>query len=63
MKEMLISWEEIAAYLRVSRKTAQRMEKVAELPIRRKGKGFVYAFKDEVDGWLTEPQQAAMYNE
>ncbi|HNT33922.1 MAG TPA: helix-turn-helix domain-containing protein [bacterium] len=57
MREMLISWEEIAGYLRISRKTAQRMEKSSELPVRRKGRGFVYAFKDEVDTWLNRPPQ------
>jgi len=57
MTDLLLTWEEISEYLRMSRRTAQRMERDERLPIRRKGKGYVYALRDEVDAWLTEPAQ------
>lgn len=55
MRYLLRSWPEIAAYIGVDARTAQRYEKCAELPVLRKGGGTkprVYAFKDELDGWL-----------
>jgi len=63
MGNMLLTWEEIAGYLRISRRSAQRMEKICDLPVRRKGRGFVYAFKEEIDSWLKGPGEHSDKNE
>jgi len=53
-REMLTSWKEIASYLRVDIKTAQRYEKKFDLPVHRR-EGFlrsrVFAYTDEIDRW------------
>lgn len=47
----LDTWGEIAAYLKVEQRTAQRWEEIKELPIHRLG-ARVYAYKPELDAWL-----------
>jgi hypothetical protein len=53
-REMLMSWKEIASYLRVDIKTAQRYEKKFGLPVHRRT-GFlrsrVFAYTDEIKRW------------
>lgn len=54
-RERLSSWKEIAVYLRVDLKTAQRWEARRGLPVRRvpgEGRRAVFAFQDELDQWL-----------
>jgi len=57
------SWKEIASYLSVTVRSAQRWEVTAGLPVHRHGTGpsaRAYAFKDELDGWLADgPLRAA----
>jgi hypothetical protein len=51
----LNSWKEIAGFLRVDVKTAQRWESSRGLPVRRlpgEGRKTVFAFQDEIEGWL-----------
>ena len=51
------SWKEIAAYLGVDQRTCHRWEKSLNLPVHRiegGGKGSVFAYKDELDGWILE---------
>lgn len=54
------SWKQVAAYLGREVRTVQRWEKLEELPVRRhihvKG-GTVFAFKNEIDAWLTSRGQ------
>jgi hypothetical protein len=49
-------WSEIAAYLDIDPRTAQRYEKTRQLPVRRRPNGGpkspVYAFKKDLDLWL-----------
>lgn len=50
-------WKEISAYLRRSEKTCQRWEEELGLPIHRLDgtpKARVFAYSDELDGWLAE---------
>ena len=52
--ERLNSWKEIAAYLDVSVRTAQRWETAEQLPARRHkhaAMSSVFAFRGELDGW------------
>lgn len=55
-RERLDSWKQIAVYLNREVRTVQRWEKREDLPVRRhthlKGSS-VYAFKKEIDVWLT----------
>jgi len=64
--ERLSSWKEIAAYLDVSVRTAQRWERTENLPARRHrhaALGSVYAYRSELDAWwksrpnLQRPEQ------
>jgi len=51
----LQSWKEIADYLGVTVRSAQRWEKIAGLPVRRLGRGRsarVVAFTGELDEWM-----------
>jgi excisionase family DNA binding protein len=55
---ILKSWKEIAAYLGVGVRTAQRWKHRHGLPARQPGTGgrsAVFAFCDEVDSWLKHP--------
>ncbi|HUI42043.1 MAG TPA: helix-turn-helix domain-containing protein [Terriglobia bacterium] len=47
----LDTWGEIAAYLKVEQRTAQRWEEIKDLPIHRLG-ARVYAYKPELDAWV-----------
>jgi hypothetical protein len=52
----LNSWKEIAGFLRVDVKTAQRWESTRGLPVRRlpgEGRKTVFAFQDEIEAWLS----------
>ncbi|HWC16782.1 MAG TPA: tetratricopeptide repeat protein [Terriglobales bacterium] len=52
----LNSWKEIAAYINVDVKTAQRYEKSSGLPVyRHEQTGRIYAFKFELDSWIDSP--------
>ncbi len=58
-RQVLQSWKEIAAYLRVTVRTVQRWEKESGLPVHRQGTGRkarVVAYADEIDNWLTNHQ-------
>lgn len=59
----LHSWKEISEYLNCSEKTARRRELVYGLPVRRVPggpKSAVFAYRDEVDQWLSSrPWEAA----
>lgn len=51
---MLVSWKEIATYLRVSVCTAQRLERQMNLPVRRRNgssKAMVFALENELEDW------------
>ena len=53
----LSSWKEIADYLKIRVRTAQRWEKDLDLPVRRVSGSpgtYVYAYKEELDRWLEE---------
>ena len=54
--DRLDSWKQIAVYLNREVRTVQRWERHEGLPVRRhihfRG-GTVYAFKKEIDAWLT----------
>ena len=57
LRVRLNSWKEIAGFLRVDVKTAQRWESTRGLPVRRlpgEGRKTVFAFQDEIEGWLSE---------
>jgi tetratricopeptide (TPR) repeat protein len=54
--ERLDSWKEIAAYLKRSVRTSRRWEAEEDLPVHRhvhRNSPSVYAFKGELDAWLT----------
>ena len=59
-RERLDSWKQIVVYLNREVRTAQRWEKQEDLPVHRhthlKG-STVYAFKKEIDVWLTGRRQ------
>jgi len=50
VEERLETWGEIAAYLKVEQRTAQRWEEVLSLPIHRL-QGRVFAYKSELEAW------------
>jgi phage terminase Nu1 subunit (DNA packaging protein) len=59
MDEPLLSWKEIAAYLRRDLRTVQRWEKTERLPVRRRRDReleTVYALKAELDSWRESRQ-------
>ena len=50
--DLLVSWKDIAAYLKCSVRKAQRLER-RELPVNRiEGTKSVWASKSEIDRWL-----------
>jgi len=62
----LNSWKEIAGFLRVDVKTAQRWESTRGLPVRRlpgAGRKTVFAFQDEIEAWLSEGTGGAVETE
>jgi hypothetical protein len=61
IRATLQSWKEIASELNRGVRTVQRWERNLGLPVRRVGKGSrcpVFAFKDELDGWLRSNTEA-----
>jgi phage terminase Nu1 subunit (DNA packaging protein) len=50
MTKALITWEEIAIFLRVSVNTAKSYEKMG-MPVKRPGGKIVRAFPDELESW------------
>jgi TolB-like protein/Tfp pilus assembly protein PilF len=50
VEERLETWGEIAAYLKVEQRTAQRWEEILSLPIHRL-QGRVFAYKSELEAW------------
>lgn len=59
-KRLLTSWKEIADYLNVTVRTAQRWEREFKLPVHRLGKdqkSHVTANADEIDEWLNQSQK------
>lgn len=58
----LSSWKEIASYLGCDERTCLRWEKKFRLPVHRAGgsqsKSLVFAYKEELDGWLTRRQES-----
>jgi hypothetical protein len=59
MDEPLLSWKEIAAYLRRDLRTVQRWEKTERLPVRRRRDReleTVYALKADLDSWSESRQ-------
>jgi tetratricopeptide (TPR) repeat protein len=60
-RQVFESWKEIADYLKRSYKTLRRLERDHGLPIHRledSPKARVFAYKDEIDRWLEDTQQA-----
>ena len=57
---LLSSWKEIAAYLGVNVRTAQKWEAERGLPVRRLpgGRGRVLVSVEELDAWLQAPREA-----
>lgn len=63
-RERLDSWKAIADYLGRDRTTVMRWERTAALPVRRVQGGAgrsVFAYKDELDGWLAGGGNAAAH--
>ena len=50
VEERLETWGEIAAYLKVEQRTAQRWEEILSLPIHRL-QGRVFAYRSELEAW------------
>ncbi|HEV2424839.1 MAG TPA: tetratricopeptide repeat protein [Terriglobia bacterium] len=50
-EDRLDTWGEIATYLKVDQRTAQRWEETAKLPVNRL-QGRVYAYRSELDAWI-----------
>jgi len=60
-KDILDSWKEICAYLKRSEKTCRKWEHELGLPIHRiesSPKARVFAYKEELDRWMTETQHS-----
>jgi len=60
-KQILDSWKEICAYLKRSEKTCRKWEHELGLPIHRiedSPKARVFAYKEELDRWMTETQHS-----
>jgi CheY-like chemotaxis protein len=53
-RKILSTWKEIATYVNRGVRTVQRWEAEFSLPVHRTGedRGSVFAFADELDGWL-----------
>ena len=49
--EAMVTWKEIAEYLRVSVPTAKRWRKKKGMPVKCPGGKVVRAFADELDTW------------
>jgi hypothetical protein len=63
--EILNSWKEVAQYLGRGVRTVQRWEHDLGLPVRRprgKSRSAVIAFREELDGWLTDCPQTTDHN-
>jgi hypothetical protein len=61
-RKILKSWKEIASYLGVGIRTAQRWTMLRGLPVRRPGAApgsAVLGFSDEIDRWLRAPKGVA----
>jgi hypothetical protein len=60
-RKILKSWKEIATYLGVGIRTAQRWTLLRGLPVRRPGasRGTVLGVSDEIDRWLRAPMRQA----
>lgn len=58
MTEILITWKEIAQYLKVSVKTAKRYHKLKGLPITKDPAGHPVIRKQIADKWRIEEQAA-----
>jgi hypothetical protein len=58
-KKKLESWEQIAAYLGVNKRTAQIWDKNNFLPVHRSPTGRVFAFEEELDEWLAHRKVAS----
>jgi hypothetical protein len=59
-RKKLSSWKEIASYLEIEVRTAQRWEKKFGLPVFRideASKSYVFAYVDEIDQWLMEKER------
>jgi len=59
-RKILSSWKEIANYLKIRVRTAQRWEEKLGLPVHRMeklNKTYVFAYVDEIDRWLDEKSQ------
>jgi hypothetical protein len=64
--EILNSWKEVAQYLGRGVRTVQRWEHDLGLPVRRprgKSRSAVIAFREELDGWLTDCPQTAQHHD
>ncbi|UWZ82302.1 tetratricopeptide repeat protein [Occallatibacter riparius] len=63
--ERLGSWKEIAAFLKVSVRTAQRWEQTENLPARRhhhKDEASVYAYRTELEQWWNSRPQPLLHS-
>ena len=56
VEERLETWGEIAAYLKVEQRTAQRWEEILSLPIHRL-QGRVFAYKSELEAWRRKREE------
>jgi len=57
--DLLVSWKDIAAYLKCSVRKAQRLEKL-KFPVNRiSGTKSVWALKSEIDAWMTVQAEMA----
>lgn len=57
--DLLVSWKDIAAYLKCSVRKAQRLEKL-KFPVNRiSGTKSVWALKSEIDAWMTSQAEIA----
>lgn len=54
MSEILTGWKEIAVFLKVSDKTAQRYRKEKGLPVRINKAGHPIITKEKVERWLLQ---------
>src|SRR5215469_1934658 len=60
-KQRLHSWKAIATFFECDERTVRRWEIERRLPVHRvpgSARGAVYAFTDELEGWLRQPQAA-----
>jgi tetratricopeptide (TPR) repeat protein len=65
-RQRLDSWKEIAAFFGRDERTVNRWEKELGLPVHRlpgRAKGPVYAYTDELSGWMATPHEDAAASE